>query len=245
MRQLATHASGLVYEFWNTDIPRWMAVTSHLGILSGLKASRFYAMAHEPGSQWDYGIGIDWLGQVVEAVDGRRIDKFCQEEIFSPLGMTSTACEAEGALATRLGSVSARGEKGQFGPFEIAPPAHPEFYGMGHTLYSTAGDHMRFLRMFLNKDVLDGNRVLSEKGVQTMQANHIGDLRVGKLTTAVPPPSVLTLRHFRVRPKHIALVSCVRNKMCPACALRARKPGRACSTRTTGLTPPKMLRASS
>ncbi|MDH5537694.1 MAG: beta-lactamase family protein, partial [Betaproteobacteria bacterium] len=24
IRQLATHTSGLVYEFWNTDVPRWM-----------------------------------------------------------------------------------------------------------------------------------------------------------------------------------------------------------------------------
>ena len=189
VRQLATHTSGLVYEFWNPDVPRWMAATRHPGILSGLKSSLFYAAAHDPGTQWDYGIGIDWLGQVVEAVDGRRVDKFCQEEIFGPLGMTSTACESEGALATRLGSVSARGADGHFAPFELAPPAHPEFYGMGHTLYSTAGDYMRFLRMFLNKGALDGQRVLSEKAVQTMLANHIGSLRVGKLTSAVPPIS--------------------------------------------------------
>ena len=57
---------------------------------------------------------------------------------------------------------------------------------MGHALYSTAGDYMRFLRMFLNRGALDGKRVLSEKGVATMLANHIGDLRVGKLTTVVP-----------------------------------------------------------
>ncbi len=80
-----------------------------------------------------------------------------------------------------------RGEDGKFAPFELAPPPHPEFYGMGHALYSTAGDYMRFLRMFLNKGALDGKRVLSEKGVATMLANHIGDLRVGKMTTAVAP----------------------------------------------------------
>ncbi len=189
VRQLATHTSGLAYEFWNPDVPRWLAASGHPGILSGLKSSLFYAMARDPGTQWDYGIGIDWLGQVVEAVDGRHIDRFCQEEIFDPLGMSNTACECEGNLAARLASVSARGEDGRFGPFEIAPPAHPEFYGMGHALYSTAGDYMRFLRMFLNKGALDGKRVLSEKGVQTMLSNHIGDLRAGKLTSAAPPIS--------------------------------------------------------
>jgi methyl acetate hydrolase len=189
IRQLATHTSGLVYEFWNPDVPRWMAKTSHPSILSGMKASLFYPMVFDPGTRWDYGIGIDWLGQAVEAIDGRRIDKFCQEEIFNPLGMSSTAFECEGALAKRLASVSARGEDGKFAPFALAPPPHPEFYGMGHALYSTAGDYMRFMRMFLNQGALDGKRVLSEKGVATMLANHIGDLRVGKMTTVVPPVS--------------------------------------------------------
>ncbi len=187
IRQLATHTSGLVYEFWNPDVPRWMQKTGHPSILSGLKASLLYPMVFDPGTRWDYGIGIDWLCQAVEAIDGRRIDKFCQEEIFGPLGMTSTAFECEGALASRLAAVSARGEDGKFAPFELAPPPHPEFYGMGHCLYSSAGDYMRFLRMFLNKGVLDGKRVLSEKGVATMLANHIGNLRMGKMTSVVPP----------------------------------------------------------
>lgn len=186
IRQLATHTSGLVYEFWNPDVPRWMAKTSHPSIISGRKASLFYPMVFDPGTRWDYGIGIDWLGQAVEAIDGRRIDKFCQEEIFDPLGMGSTAFECEGALTKRLASVSARGADGKFAPFELAPPPHPEFYGMGHSLYSTAGDYMRFLRMFLNKGALDGKRVLSENGVAAMLANHIGRLRVGKMTTVVP-----------------------------------------------------------
>ncbi len=187
VRQLATHTSGFAYEFWNPDVPRWMEKTGHPTILSGLKSSLFYPLVFDPGTRWDYGIGIDWLGQVVEAVDGRAIDEFCQQEIFGPLGMASTAFECEGALAARLAAVSARGEDGKFGPFEIAPPPHPEFYGMGHALYSSAGDYMRFLRMFLNKGALDGKRVLSEAGVRTMLANQIGDLRVGKLVTVVPP----------------------------------------------------------
>lgn len=185
VRHLATHTSGLVYEFWNAEVPKWMAATGHPTILSGLKSSLFYPMAFDPGERWDYGIGIDWLGQVVEAVDGRRIDAFCREEIFGPLGMVDTDFEADAAAAAdRLASASARGEDGRFAPFEIAPPSRPEFYGMGHTLYSTAADYMRFLRMFLNKGSLDGQRVLSERGVERMLANHIGALRIGPMKTA-------------------------------------------------------------
>ena len=45
---------------------------------------------------------------------------------------------------------------------------------------------MRFLRMYLNKGQLDGKRLLSEKGVETLLSNQIGDIKVGMLKTVVP-----------------------------------------------------------
>jgi methyl acetate hydrolase len=186
VRQLATHTSGFAYEFWNPDIPKYMQATDHPSILSGLKKSLFYPLVFDPGERWDYGIGIDWLGQVVEVVDGRKIDRFCREEIFDPLYMVDTRFEVEDHMASRLATVSSRGEDGKFSDFAIAPPSNPEFYGMGHALYSTAPDFMSFLRMYLNKGQLDGKRLLSEQTVQFLLSNHIGDLKVGMLKTVVP-----------------------------------------------------------
>ncbi|HTP73442.1 MAG TPA: serine hydrolase domain-containing protein [Burkholderiaceae bacterium] len=186
VRHLATHTSGLVYEFWNTDVPRYMQATGLTSILSGSRSSLNYPLLFDPGTRWDYGIGIDWLGQVVEKVDGRTIDRFCREEIFEPLAMKDTRFEAEADIEPRLASVRMRGEDGHFSDFALAPPAKPEFYGMGHTLYSTAPDYMQFLRMVLNKGQLDGRRLLSEAGLQSMLANQIGNTPIPLLKTAVP-----------------------------------------------------------
>jgi methyl acetate hydrolase len=187
VRHLATHTSGFTYEFWNADITKYLAATGHPGILSGLKASLFYPLAFDPGERWDYGIGIDWLGQVVEAVDGRKIDRFCREEIIDPLEMVDTRFEVEDHMKGRLSAVSIRGEDGKFGDIAIAPASHPEFYGMGHSLYSTAPDYMRFLRMYLNRGQLDGRRLLSETAIDTLLSNQIGDTEIGVLKTATPP----------------------------------------------------------
>ena len=187
VRHLATHTSGLVYEFWNTDIPRYMQATGQPSILSGLRTGLDYPLLFDPGTRWDYGIGIDWLGQVVEKVDGRTIDRFCREEILEPLGMKDTRFEAEPDIAPRLAGVRMRGEDGHFGDFELAPPAKPAFYGMGHTLYSTAPDYMRFLRMYLNLGQLDGRRILSEAGIDSMLANQIGSIPIPLLKTVAPP----------------------------------------------------------
>lgn len=189
VRHLATHTSGFVYEFWNPEIAKYLEVTKHPTVISGLKVALNYPLAFDPGNRWDYGLGIDWLGRCVEAVDGRRIDQFCKEEIFDPLAMPDTVFEPDAGYNARMALVKLRGEDGTFGDFELAPPPSPEVYGMGHALYSTPSDYMRFLRMFLNKGQLDGNRVLGEAGVDAMLENHIGDIRIGKMTSIVPPIS--------------------------------------------------------
>ncbi len=185
-RHLATHTSGMEYEFWNADIPRYMELTGLQTILSGQKASMMYPLTSDPGSRWGYGPGVDWLCQMVEAIDGRRIDAFCQDEIFDPLGMTSSAFEPD-ALSDRLSVVSARGEDGHFAPFDLAPPSQPEFYGMGHALYSTAPDYLRFLRMVLNGGQLDGNRILSAGAMEMMLSDQMRGLEFRPMHTVVPP----------------------------------------------------------
>lgn len=185
LRHLVTHTSGLEYEFWNTDVPRFMELTGHPTILSGLKSSLKYPLTFDPGTRWGYGPSTDWLGQMVEAADGRRIDVFCREEIFEPLGMTSTAFEPDG-LQDRLADVFIRGEDGKFAPMELAPPSTPEVYGMGHALYSTPNDYMRFLRMVLNKGQLDGNRILSDNGFETMLDDQMDGLKFQTMVSCSP-----------------------------------------------------------
>lgn len=187
-RHLATHTSGMEYEFWNPDVPKYMQLTGHPSVLSGLVQSLNYPLTTDPGTRWGYGPSIDWLGRMVEEVDGRRIDAFCAAEIFEPLGMTDTAFEPD-ALSDRLCTVRMRGEDGGFGPFDLAPPPHPEVYGMGHALYSTAPDYMRFLRMVLNRGQLDGTRILSEEAFDVMLRDQMNGLHFENMHSVAPPVS--------------------------------------------------------
>ncbi len=189
VRQLATHTSGAVYEFWNADIARYLKVTGRPSVLAGTKAALHgYPLAFDPGARWDYGIGIDWLGQVVEAVSGQRIDAFCAEQIFAPLGMTDTAFECEGPMRARLAGAQATTPEG-WKAIPLAPPPNPEVYGMGHCLYGTAPDYIRFLRMILNGGTLDGAQVLRPETLRLMTENQIGALDVTPMRTVMPPIS--------------------------------------------------------
>ncbi|MFC3613732.1 serine hydrolase domain-containing protein [Lutimaribacter marinistellae] len=188
IRHLATHTAGMDYEFWDGDVRRYMQAVGLRTIMSGRKASLLYPLMADPGTRWSYGPGSDWLGQVVEAVDGRRIDTFCREEIFAPLGMDTTRFEPDG-LEDRLAAVWQRQDDGGFARRKLSPPAQPEFYGMGHALYSTAGDYMRFLRMVLNRGALDGERLLSEQAVGALLADQMRGLTVLPMRSATPATS--------------------------------------------------------
>ena len=186
IRHLATHTSGLEYELYNQDVSKYLKVTGYPSILSGRKRALLsYPLTSDPGTRWGYGIGVDWLGQVVEAIDGRGIDDFCTKEIFEPLGMHSTHFESA-ILRDRIASVYQRDKNQEFTLFEFSPPAQPEFYGMGHALYSTAPDYLNFLRMFLNGGQLNGNRILSSAAMEEMLANQMQGKTFRTMYTLAP-----------------------------------------------------------
>lgn len=185
VRHLMTHTSGLEYEVWNADLLRWYRATGHPLVTSGKRAALAMPLASDPGTRWSYGPSTDWLGQVVEAVDGRRIDAYCRDELFGPIGMPDTVFEPD-TLEDRLATVSRRTSDGGFAPMPMGPPRAPEFYGMGHALYSTAPDYLRFLRMVLNGGALDGERVLSPQAVRTMSTDQMRGLTVIPMVSADP-----------------------------------------------------------
>ena len=43
-----------------------------------------------PGDRWEYSLGVDVLGRLVEVVSGIPLDEFFRTRIFEPLGMKDT-----------------------------------------------------------------------------------------------------------------------------------------------------------
>jgi CubicO group peptidase (beta-lactamase class C family) len=95
--------------------------------------------------------------------------------------MASTGFDRPTALAQAF----ARSDDG-FRPVAMTPPLEPEFYGMGHALYGTVPDYLRFLRMLLGGGLLDGVRVLSAVTVDRLLADHTGGLTIAPMITTTP-----------------------------------------------------------
>lgn len=182
LRHLLTHTSGFAYATWNAAQAEFQTVTGTAHALSGTLASLHNPLHFEPGEGFAYGMGYDWAGLMLEKVVGRRVDAFCQEEIFDPLGMKDTTFDrARGAH--RLADLSRRDEDGSFEGMDLAPGAEPEFHGFGGALYGTAPDYVRFLRMVLGRGELDGRHIVSREVIEPMLVNQLGSASVPRLIT--------------------------------------------------------------
>ena len=185
LRHLITHTAGFVYDIWNADLGRYMEKKGIPGIISCEDASLALPLTFDPGDKWDYGINIDWVGKAVERVSGQRLGDYFAAHLFGPIGMKDTAFKLTPDHRARLCGMHARGEDGTLAPIPFEMPQEPEFEMGGGGLYSTAGDYIKFCQMILNKGKGNGNQVLKPETVTMMGQNHIGELNMTKMTSAV------------------------------------------------------------
>ena len=189
LRHLLTHCAGFGYEIWNTDIQKYQAALGLPGVTECKNDSLKTPLLFDPGEKWNYGINIDWAGKMVEAVSGQKLGAYLAQNLFIPLGMTSTAFRITPDMRARLAKIHQRGEDGALTPLDLEIPQEPEFEMGGGGLYSTAGDYLRFVRMILNRGKAGGEQVLKPDTVDLMSRNNMGENRVGLLKTAIPPLS--------------------------------------------------------
>ena len=186
LRHLLTHTSGFVYDIWNADMARFVKTTNLPRAGSGRNIALQTPLAFDPGERWEYGIGIDWAGKMIEAVSGMRLGAYLTKNILEPLGMTSTAFKITPDMRARLAKVHARGADGKLTVTAFEVPQDPEFESGGGGLYSTAQDYQRFIRMIMNDGRGNGNQVVRPQTVEMMSRNAMGPLRVNLLPSFNP-----------------------------------------------------------
>lgn len=186
LRHLITHTAGFCYDIWNGDIGRYMEKRGIPGIISCENRALATPLTFDPGTRWDYGIGIDWVGKAVERVSGQRLGDYFAEHLLGPIGMRDTGFGPRPEHRSRLAAMHARGEDGKLAPIDFALPAEPEFQMGGGGLYGTAADYLEFVRMILNEGRAGGTQVLQPETVRLMAENAIGSLNVAPLRTVAP-----------------------------------------------------------
>jgi methyl acetate hydrolase len=184
LKHLLTHTSGFSYEFLSESIQKFQAATGTPGFASSAYASLQTPLLFDPGERWEYGINTDWAGLLVQKASGMNLSVYLAENVLAPLGMTDTAISMRPDMRKRLASIHARGDNGVLAPIDLELPQQPETEMGGQALYGTAGDYLKFVRMFLNRGQAPGGRVLKAETVDAMSSNQIGALDVPAIKSA-------------------------------------------------------------
>lgn len=197
LHQLLTHTSGLTYAFNPGPAAAAYAAAkidfrpNGPGLAEMTRKLAELPLAFTPGTRWEYSVGIDVIGRVIEAVTGRPLDKWLEAEIFEPLGMVDTGFAIPDASLDRLAtlytslesgapiSLAAAG-KGVMREVETAESSAwrgAKTFSGGGGLLSTIDDYFAFTEMLRKGGAHSGARLLSPATLAFMRRNHLsGDI---------------------------------------------------------------------
>ena len=121
---------------------------------------------------------------------GQPLGAYMKENIFDPLGMTSTSYSVSEDMQARRASIHQRAPDGTIGLLDPQPPINTGREYGGGGLNGTTPDYQRFIRMILSGGTGNGNQLLKRETVAEMAKNHMGDVRVVMLKTTNPARSL-------------------------------------------------------
>lgn len=137
-------------------------------------------LAFHPGEQWGYGPSVDLQAYLVERISGKPYAEFVQENVLTPLTMSSTRYTVLESDTSRLAAMYFKSEDGQLNrntnqdalSFNLRKwPLTPGGYG----LTSTLDDYMRFAQMLVNEGTLDKVTILKPETIKLMATNQLSD----------------------------------------------------------------------
>jgi len=169
-RMLLLHTSGLAYDFTSPLQSRWSREMGHRR--QAAKAALYTPLVADPGERWCYGGGIEWVGLVVESVRRKRLADVVRQRILAPLEMKDTAWSPSPAAWERRAGMHLRERDGSLRVAQLSRTIpEPELDLGGTGLYSTVGDYMKFIRMWLNDGLCAAGRILKPETVAMAKRN--------------------------------------------------------------------------
>ena len=185
LRDLLTHTAGFTYPLWDAQALRYRrAIAAPPPRRNG--AWPRTPLMFDPGTRWQYGTNMDWVGRIVETVGSERLDVYFRNHIFGPLGMSDTGFAVAPAQRARQ---AARHYRRPAGSLVAEPPrgqTPPTVFSGGGNLYSTAPDYLTLLRALLHGGSFNGARILRAETVALMGQNQIGNIQAGLMKTTNP-----------------------------------------------------------
>ncbi|BEI80844.1 hypothetical protein CcaverHIS002_0200040 [Cutaneotrichosporon cavernicola] len=152
LRHLLTHTNGSGYDLMVPLLGEWAKATGHKGVFANnLSISSFQSpLIFEPGQGWNYSLGLDWTGILIERVTGQSLDAYFKEHIFNPINAKTLTFTPTPKHYENLQTPTTRDDKDKLFAFPGARETTLESIegqaSGGAGLYGTARDYLIFLQ---------------------------------------------------------------------------------------------------
>ena len=142
-----------------------------------IRAMASVPVMFDPGEHWLYGFGHELVAGLIEVTSGKKVSTFLKEEIFDPLGMTSTGYHYFGDIRERM-VVPYRLEEGKRtlvtgAMFDDRFEENAKYEAGGAGLFSTVPDYLKFARMMACQGIWKGERIIGRKTIDLMRTNQL------------------------------------------------------------------------
>ncbi len=173
IEDLLLHTSGITYGFYGEGLVKAAYDGIYLGDFDNAGFAERIAkvpLAEQPRTLWDYGHSIDILGRVIEVASGQSLYQFEKQNLFDPLGMTTTKFFlTDPAERARYARSLAKDRHVERNSLDVT-----RWESGGGGLVSTIYDMARYGQMLLNGGALDGKTYLGPATFAAMTTDHIG-----------------------------------------------------------------------
>ena len=91
LRMLLVHTAGFGYDFFNETYNRLAEEKGQPTVVTASKAALMTPLLFDPGDAWEYGTNIDWAGQIVERLTGKRLGEIGRRLAQDLVGLAQLA----------------------------------------------------------------------------------------------------------------------------------------------------------
>ena len=179
LRHLLTHTSGMAYDFLNPKLMRvwkWRSAREGKDVraeeVGTVRGEYGGPLVREPGTEWEYGPGVDWAGALVEKLYGEeqgRLGKIIEREVLAKVGVEigqtcfrrSDLAWSEEEIAERWVDLTVRKQGVLTVAGELPPQRAKDDLG-GAGLRCAPSDYLKVVESLLRND----GRLLNKKTAQ-------------------------------------------------------------------------------
>ena len=184
--QLLNHTSGLSY-FFNDDLigkeylkQNLTATPDNYDLSVFVEKISSLPLAFKPGTKWNYSVGIDIAGRLIEIISGEPLDVYLRKNLFDPLDMKDTQFFLPKTKVDRFTDCFFYNEMHenflplvkQYDNFYYQKDQVTNFSG-GSGLLSTGRDYLKFSSLLLNGGKYFNTRIFDDEVISSIRVNSL------------------------------------------------------------------------